>query len=168
MRFIDNKKKIIREIIKNSVWWFTRQSVVEVERIVLNSVYKSRLFDHSDIIFYSFFYPFCFYEHSLFLKFFHSKLFFSVHLFKNCIYIRDILEKLCSWPKGYFMFIFFMFKGQRVFEFNQFKYFFVEMESVDKFFCTRKNIQNISFEFKHSVFYLGKNRFILHMEELFL
>jgi hypothetical protein len=31
MRFIHDKEEVIRKIIKNGVWWFTRESIVEVE-----------------------------------------------------------------------------------------------------------------------------------------
>lgn len=59
MRFIYNHQEIIWEIIKNCIWWLSREPLVKVERVVFYSVDKSGFSDHSNVIFYFFLDPFC-------------------------------------------------------------------------------------------------------------
>lgn len=83
MRLIHDQKEIIGEIVKNRIWWLARKSLIKIERIIFDPVYKSGFSDHSDIIFNSLFDSLSFDRHSELFKFFDTKLFFCVHLNEN-------------------------------------------------------------------------------------
>ena len=51
MRLINNQQPIFWEKVKQSRWWLASFAPIKMPGIILNSLYKSSLFQHFEIIF---------------------------------------------------------------------------------------------------------------------